>query len=286
MESVKSLQNTRPLTTTPPAPPATEQDENGTPFDTFLRTLITPAEGDKVNEEDLYSALLQERIKKLHGDEAAEEYRTLFDEKKVALRRADGVERIEDAANETIAALVESGTLTVEDADKIKAEAFHAAQLDNNKEALWDSRGSEQDPSIALATLEAALLSARTFIEKIDSGEEVIDAAAPNAERPAEGNPNDGAEGFLFKPESESDGKLVVLLPAMLTGQIESVVLKDLNDQELESGRYTSVANGGREHYRFSKPGGEYEGPLMVEVRYKDGATTKYSIEDPAKRYD
>lgn len=286
MQSVKAVQAS-PQPNVPVSAPIEENNsEGGSPFEEFMRALVVPAQGDQVNEEELYAALLQERIKKLVGDEAAEEYQTLFQEKKVGWRRADGVERIEDAANDTIDALVAANTLTAEQAAQVKAEAFRAAQLDDNTEALWDGRGSENDPSIALSTLESALLSARTLIEKIDSGEEIIDPEVNMEAQPTEGNPNDGAEGFLFKPVSESDGKLVVLLPQALTGQIEQVVLKDLQDKEIEKGRYADVHNGGREHYRFSKAGADYGGPLVVEVRFKDGTSTKYHIEDPAQRYD
>jgi hypothetical protein len=48
----------------------------------------------------------------------------------------------------------------------------------------------------------------------------------------------------------------------------------------------TSVANGGREHFRFNKPGADYPKDLTVEVTMKDGSIKTYKIPDPSQRYD
>ena len=64
------------------------------------------------------------------------------------------------------------------------------------------------------------------------------------------GNPLPGAPaGFLWKPQSDSTGKLAVLYPSKL-GRGCTV--------NGESGSDGGVGNGNRIHYRFSKPGGAY----------------------------
>lgn len=63
------------------------------------------------------------------------------------------------------------------------------------------------------------------------------------------GNPIDAPAGFLWKPQSDSTGKLAVLYPANM-GRGCTV--------NGESGTYAGIGNGSRVHYRFPKPGGAY----------------------------
>jgi hypothetical protein len=67
--------------------------------------------------------------------------------------------------------------------------------------------------------------------------------------------------GFLWKPVSEGNGKLVILLPSSYTGKTNKQVY--VND---EMGAYDKVANGGREHYRFPNPGSAYGTDIVVST--------------------
>lgn len=79
--------------------------------------------------------------------------------------------------------------------------------------------------------------------------------------------------GFLWKPISESNGKLVVLVPE--GGKNGGCSVNG------EGGAYSGTANGGREHYRYSKPGGAYPpGVACVTVM------GTFIIPDPALRYE
>jgi hypothetical protein len=100
------------------------------------------------------------------------------------------------------------------------------------------------------------------------------------------GKAADGPSGFLWKPASDSDGKLVVLTPEGLTGKIESVVLKDESGRVIESGRSSGVANGDREHFRFRRAGGDYPPNVTVEIRMENGEIKRYRVEDPSRRVD
>ena len=100
------------------------------------------------------------------------------------------------------------------------------------------------------------------------------------------GEPMDGPGGFVYKPVSESDGNLVILLPEDMTGEAQSVTLRDANGKVLETGDAKGAANGNREHFRFDKPGGDYPGPLTVEVKLDDGSIKTVEIAAPGKRYD
>jgi len=97
----------------------------------------------------------------------------------------------------------------------------------------------------------------------------------------------DGAGGFLFKPVSESDGKLVVLLPTELRGNVDSVVIRDNAGTVIDQGRFAGDdANGGRAHFRFGRTGADYPPDVTVEIRLKDGSTKSYPIGDPSVRHD
>ncbi len=59
-----------------------------------------------------------------------------------------------------------------------------------------------------------------------------------------------GSQVFLWKPVSDSNGNLVVILPAKFNNLIDGPVTVNGTP-----GRFTSVANGNRSHWRFDKPG-------------------------------
>lgn len=63
------------------------------------------------------------------------------------------------------------------------------------------------------------------------------------------GNPINAPAGFLWKPISDSTGKLAVLVPERTRS---SCIVNG------ESGAWGGIGNGSRAHYRFSKPGGAY----------------------------
>jgi hypothetical protein len=261
-------------------------EQTGGDFESFLKGIMSPDSANNTNEEDLFAAMIQERLKAHVGDDAAEAYATKLSEMKAKNTRSDGYVFVEKSAEEALSALKSEGLITAEQATKVK---------NDNKEQLFDGRGGPNDPTIAVMSMEAALIQARSMIEKIENGEvtaesgsdlKVTSGGSIASENIPNGTTFDGAEGFLFKPISENDKKLVVLLPAILTGDISKVLLKDKDGNEVESGRMTSVANGGREHFRFNKPGADYPKDLTVEVTMKDGSIKTYKIPDPSQRYD
>ncbi len=279
----------------------TTPDKGG--FAEILTRILTPNGQNEINEEELFAGIMEQRITKLKGEEVGKAFHD----------KLGSGSSVEEAARSAMKALVAEGKLTEAEGMEIHAQSFKAAQLDDNKEALFDGKGGPGDPTIAVAQMDAALLSARTIIEKIDSGEDKVgeltlnvgntglpnvkvatladgtfksDTSATSTGSVVDGNPVDGAEGFLFKPVSESDGKLVVILPKALTNQIDSVSLLDSDEKELDEGRAAGVANVGREHFRFSKAGSDYGKEITVQIQLKSGETKEYKISDPSKRYD
>ena len=281
----------------------TQPSSEGGDFDAMLKSMLTPDAANNINEEELFSALIYERIATLKGEEAAGQYNSALATSKLANTREDGVVNVEQSANEAISAMIEQGVLTEEEASKIRSDSFAAAQLDDNHTALYDSRGSGDDPTIAVMEMEAALLQARANLEQLESGELVSElsdgttatgteagvATGENETITPEGTTIDGDGGFLYKPESDR-GELVVLLPSGLADQVMSVVLRDAEGNEIEQGTSSGYANpdagGEREHFRFSKAGAEYPENLTVAVTMNDGSVKEYSIPNPSERYD
>lgn len=293
MEAITKTETTRSNQPVGPvAPQAAQAPEAGKAgeFDTTLRALVRPDQANKVSEEDLFSALVQERIKKLKGEETLKEFQGMLQTEQGSMTKGDGFIPMEDATKAALLRLRESGKLTDEEADSIYSQAFAGAQLDDNQNALFDSRGGKGDPTVAVATLEQALLSSRVTIEEYDKGTKT--APKRSLEETSNGksagaNTSSGATGdagFLFKPVSDSDGKLAILLPPRLTGLAQSVRLLSPSGEALETGRYSGNGNGGREHFRFTKPGAGYPDGLTVEVTLKGGSLIKYIIEETSER--
>lgn len=93
--------------------------------------------------------------------------------------------------------------------------------------------------------------------------------------------------GFLWKPISDSDGKLAILLPPSLTSKaVGCRILSPDGTKVLASGRDGGVGNGDRQHYRFNQSGAAFPVGSIVEVNMRDGSTMKIKIENPSVRLE
>ena len=324
LESGQAVTPATPKTDQTASTPTTQTDGATTApvesdFEKLLRGLVKVNQENKVSEEALFAGVVRERIAKLKGEDAAKDYDTLLDKAKGAATHGDFV-ALEEAAKTALKEMRSQSKLSAEEADQIYSESFAASQLDGNANALYDDRGGTGDSTIAVETMEAALLAARTMVEKFDSKEQeaskrsldeasagkgsaatssvaasiVGSAAAASSDASAvadsttpQGTTVDGANGFLFKPVAESNGNLAILAPEALKGLVDSVVLKDLAGNEVEKGTSTGYGDAGtREKFSFTKPGGSYSKDLTVEIHMQDGSVKTYLIPDPSKRYD
>ena len=111
---------------------------------------------------------------------------------------------------------------------------------------------------------------------------------APPVRKPIEqGSPLGRSTGFLWKPESDKDKKLAILLPPGLSGQVaEVVILSPDGKRTLQRGRYSGVGNGGREHYRFSKAGDKFPDGSIVVIKLKDGTSKHMVIKETSARLE
>ena len=297
MEAVQGsykIQSTQPISgTTPGIVKATTTDATGgNEFDLTLKALLSPDRANNISEEELFSGLVQERIKKTKGDAALEEFNSLLKGAKERLKRPDGFVPVEDATKEALKNFLSAQKISATEADAIYSQAFAAAQLDQNKEALFDGRGGPNDPTMAVAQMEQALLMSRAAIEKIDAGTETVTQRslleASNVKLlttgATAGHTSEAGSGFLFKPVSDSDRKLAILLPPRLAGLVQGVDLISPSGDKIESGRYAGNGNGGRDHFRFTRPGGDYSDGLNVEVRLTTGEVVRYKIPETSAR--
>jgi hypothetical protein len=116
-------------------------------------------------------------------------------------------------------------------------------------------------------------------------GEEPKKAEEAKEAKKAEGK-DDGApsETFLWKPKSESDGKLVILLPTSISARSITISGPNVNETVNKGGRNGKRANGQREHFRFGRGGADMKGPVQVTVQLESGQTKTMNIANPAER--
>jgi len=288
---MEAIQNTQQASQNQTVTPKSSTDgaSSGDEFEVTLRKYTTPDAANKVSEEDLFAGLVQERLQSIKGDGALASFQEKFTAQKDKMRAADGYIPMEDAAKAALKELRSDGTLSTEEADTIYSQAFAGAQLDDNKDALYDGRGGMNDQTVALATMEQALLGSRVLVQKVDAGNEEVkirslDEASNTKTAAAVSGSGDTSDDFLFKPVSESDGNLVVLLPSSLTGLISSASLIGPDGTLIESGRYSGVGNGDRTHFRFSKPGSSYPANLTVQAKLDNGETVSFNVANPSER--
>jgi len=95
-------------------------------------------------------------------------------------------------------------------------------------------------------------------------------------------NTVDGPDGFLWKSQSESNGKLVVLFPAVFTTEFLKVLI-ERPAGTFESATFTGFSNGGRQTWRGSREGAAFTGRLVVDAGNQE---CEWLVSDPSIRQD
>jgi len=264
-------------------------------FSTILSDFLPAGTDEEINEEQLFSAIIAQRLESLKGKDAVTAYQDAFEKHLSAMKYPSGYEPVEDAARAALNDLSEDGVLSLEEAESVHAQSFQAAQLDNNHDVLYDSLGS----TTAVTMVEIALQSSSEALAGFDSGDKnagrmslkyMQDSGSSIAGvSSVEGGQTVNAaigSGFLFKPVSEGDGNLVVLLPSSMSGQVAGVTIKDSSGQVLDQGTGLGDYDDGRPLFRFHSPGGGYPSNITVSALMSDGEEYNYSIPAPSQRYE
>lgn len=266
-------------------------------FSKELGGMLSSYDGTNVSEEALFSALVGKQLKDTKGDETFNKYSSM-----VNAKTGPG-SSFEVQSVKALLTLTDSGALSEEEASKIYSNAFSAAQLDNDTGHLFDHIGGGADKTIATATIDTGISKAEEAMKRIESGDLAVpkvsireataramsafsltgSKSSHGAKPLSSGDQSGGSGPFLYKPTSDSDGKLVVLSPSSFADQVESArITKD--GQVLDEGRWGGIGNGNRAHFRFSKPGSSYPDNLTVEFILKDGTKKSYEVKDSSQR--
>lgn len=93
----------------------------------------------------------------------------------------------------------------------------------------------------------------------------------------------DGTGGFLWKPESEADGNLVILFPAEFVSVFVNVFAFPVESGEAQVGTFAGFTNDSRQTYRFPRPGGDYTGRVLADAGDQE---CEWLVPDPSSRQD
>jgi hypothetical protein len=77
---------------------------------------------------------------------------------------------------------------------------------------------------------------------------------------------------------------LVVLLPPQYTGRVSGQYVASPSGTPIETGSFSAVGNGGREHFRYSKPGGSYGNGCLAVANLKAGGAVHWPIPNASAR--
>lgn len=106
----------------------------------------------------------------------------------------------------------------------------------------------------------------------------------------SQGDPTDGNEGFVWKPNSDTQFFAVVVLPSALTGRAVRVDTRSPDGSVINNLVGKGVGNGNRTAWQdFSLTGAQYRntfGSIAVHVELSSGACIEYQIANPAVRVD
>ncbi len=257
--------------------------------DTFKKNVTTHISPDKdgnYHEEQLQHAVVTHLL-----DQISDKARTAYVRSYNTKTKAGMCE--EDAVKQALTEVVQSGSLSMTDAKLVNGISFRAAQLDSNLEALYDNRGGKNDPTIAVMKKDRAIAQALSTLSDIKSGRVKVDPRsldAPSNKVPGRSTAKAADKsGFLWKPVSDKNGKLAVLLPSALTGKISKLgiysALPPSAENLIEEGNFSGdKENGGRAHYRFRHPGSYYPDDAYVVVYLKDGDIKVFRTGDSSKQ--
>ena len=259
------------------------------------------SDNTKVTEHDLYAAAIHNKMKNEHPEKLAR-FEKEFENRLLRLEiRTDKI-KVRAAANRAIRGMVKSGLFTRSEAREIRQESFGKAQLDSDRSWLSRIRGADpEDAPVRNLSSALELFEANTGATDSEFEEFRSRRRERRRARRAKLNQSAGTNGsshvgtnsvgsssapdnFIWKPMSESDGNLVILLPQNFTDNVAGVSVYGPDGEMLEEGRATGVANGGREHFRFSQPGENFPAGSEVVIRLSDGTTQKIVISDPSSR--
>lgn len=90
--------------------------------------------------------------------------------------------------------------------------------------------------------------------------------------------------GILWKPVSEGDGNLVVLLFSSFGDPAVFVI--DTKGNAIERGRHVGRTNGNRATYRFRRPGHHFGSPAVLQIGQGAGVARFFCVPNTGARWE
>lgn len=259
-----------------------------------------PSTKKGVSEQDVFASLAHSKLS-AKGPDAAKRFESEFEKN---MERFTGEkDQVFLATDKTLSNLLRDGVINQSEYQAIKSEAFGKAQLDGDRNTL----GSEPvmssktgnplsfeelmawltaNPDATPEEMSSFLASQKPAGGKVDAAGAAQGAGKTGASG-ASGDFGPPSNTFLWKPASDKNGKLAILLPANMAGQASSVkVLSPDGRTTLATGSYAGVGNGSRTHFRFDKPGSAFPNGSVVQITMKDGSTQNIQVANTAARLE
>ena len=193
-------------------------------------------------------------------------------------RLVNSIARLIDAiANYKSASKSESSTSSAEIAPAVAEQAPTATT----------EISTQTPPTTATAPEPVAPPAPEPIVETTPQVEVSAEASTPATRSIDLGELLGKTGGFLWKPVSDKNGDLAILIPKQLTGKVKEVqILNREGTKSIAKGKYSGVGNGNREHYRFTKPGSGYPDGAIVLIKLEDGTARHVRISDTSRRIE
>jgi len=133
-----------------------------------------------------------------------------------------------------------------------------------------------------MRTLKTILLLASFSLAGCDLASDIANDKSNNYSNNVYGTSQEGSVAgnaintFLWKPISEGDGNLVVILPASLAGNVELLSISGSFGTEV--GESEEVSNGAHPTFRFDSPGASYGANITVQAVLSSGGVQTWTV--------
>lgn len=248
-----------------------------------LRCAMRTSRGraERPRSDEVYAATTHVRLARV-SPRAAQEFMTRLGEELQAGAPRSRRPQLIGATDRVMTSLVRDGYISGTVRTEIRQAALERATTDEDRART----GSQTAPERALPVADAIAAATRqppTPAPSSSRAEASSGGRAPSSKGPSIGI--SAPTGFLWKPFSDSDGLLAILLPTLFTGNALSVeIISPDGTTVLATGRPAGVGNGGREHFRFNRPGDAFPPGCQVRVTTRDGSVAQYTIPSPGIR--
>jgi C-terminal processing protease CtpA/Prc len=141
-------------------------------FEKNLRQILPRRSDKSVSEEELFSALIANRLSNVVDPSIASKYQQRLKEinREAKKSSADREFSYEKTALKALKEISRSEGLSAEQSNNVYSQAFTAANLDDIKDSLYDHKAGKADPTQANASFDKAIRKANRAVAAIENG--------------------------------------------------------------------------------------------------------------------